>query len=602
MAKNLLFRCLFTKAVNNGFAESSLASLALLRIQKASTHFGYEQVNEDEKQKKVHTVFANVAKKYDLMNDAMSVGVHRLWKDYFVEQLNLHKDAEMVDVAGGTGDIAFRALNAMKKLPVGRGNVTLVDINQNMIDVGKVRAEENANVDMKRLNWVCANAETLPFPDNSFDFYTIAFGIRNCTHVDQVLREAFRVLKPNGKFCCLEFSRINGTLKPFYDLYSFQIIPVMGQILAGDYNSYKYLVESIRVFPDQEAFAKMIQEVGFQRVTMVGSSGGNLLNTLYRLCSHGSRKLVFKRPSSTSPPATNLVKIGVLLEENKIKTPYENKQLFLHKVFGYRGIILQSRKCKVKNVTKPKHEQKTSRSPISEQMPFYQALIHTDDLDEKRIPIGQTVILTECSTNREYEKVTNTYHAMDCVAHTEIMPYEVDDSMREEEQPLIKNPLYHNFFGHHHEEDFDFDDGHNSYTIISSHLDNGTYLAPDIENVTHMFPQEETTEGIEAQIMTFFLGAIQRNSTEYVWRYVIRVQNLEKIRPVTLLESNLEGVELDSQKSALQFFGVVHVPKGAHLWGKLKFNINGTPITTDLPNIQFKEPLGGESSKRTEQR
>ncbi|KAI1721261.1 ubiE/COQ5 methyltransferase family domain-containing protein [Ditylenchus destructor] len=596
MAKNLFFRCLFTKAVNNGFAESSLASLTLLRIQKASTHFGYEQVNEDEKQKKVHTVFANVAKKYDLMNDAMSVGIHRLWKDYYVEQLNLHKDAEMVDVAGGTGDIAFRALNAMKKLPVGRGNVTLVDINQNMIDVGKVRAEENANVDMKRLNWICANAETLPFPDNSFDFYTIAFGIRNCTHVDKVLCEAFRVLKPNGKFSCLEFSRINGTLKPFYDLYSFQIIPVMGQLLAGDYNSYKYLVESIRVFPDQETFAKMIQQAGFQKVT----------------------------PSSTSPPTTNLVKIGVLLEENKPKTPYEREQLFLHKVFGYRGIILYSRKCKVKNVTKPKPEEKTSRPRISEQMPFYQALIHTDDLDEERIPINQTVILTECSTNRE-EKVSTVYHAMDCVAHSEIMPYEMDDSMPDEE-PLIKNALYDNSFGNQHEEDIDFDDGHNSYTIISPHLDNGTYLAPDIENASHMFPQEvckEVTDGIETQIMTFFLGTIERNSrTEYVWRYVIRVQNLEKARPVTLLESNLKiytlsghqvnavcmipvrkhGVKLDAQKSALQFFGVERVPKGAHLWGTLKLEgINRTTIEAHVPTINFKEPSGEVSPKRTEQ-
>lgn len=212
----------------------------------------------------------------------MSLGVHRAWKNYYVHRLNPGKNAKIVDVAGGTGDIAFRILKKLQPAPNGNGTVTLVDINQvifrhtinynttffqNMIDVGQSRAEENKLLDLSRLNWICADAETLPFEDNSFDLYTIAFGIRNCTHVDrvhylflkllfnilniQVLREAHRILKPGGKFTCLEFSQINPLLKSVYDLYSLQVIPTIGQIVAGDFNSYKYLVESIRVFPNQ---------------------------------------------------------------------------------------------------------------------------------------------------------------------------------------------------------------------------------------------------------------------------------------------------------------------------------------------------------------
>ncbi|VDP05622.1 unnamed protein product, partial [Heligmosomoides polygyrus] len=207
----------------------------------------------------VHHVFANVATKYDMMNDAMSFGIHRLWKDYYVGGLPLASNSKILDVAGGTGDIAFRIHKTFKP-----DKVTVVDINQNMLDVGQERAKKD--VDPQRFEWICANAESLPFEENSFDAYTISFGIRNCTHVDKVVQEAFRVLKPGGFLAVLEFSAVNPLLRPIYDAYSFNVIPVMGQVLAGDYDSYKYLVESIRKFPNQEDFAAMIREAGFEMV------------------------------------------------------------------------------------------------------------------------------------------------------------------------------------------------------------------------------------------------------------------------------------------------------------------------------------------------
>nr|CAD2185975.1 unnamed protein product [Meloidogyne enterolobii]CAD2187094.1 unnamed protein product [Meloidogyne enterolobii] len=228
-----------------------------------STHFGFEKIKEEEKQQRVKTVFSNVAKKYDLMNDAMSLFIHRLWKDYYVQNLPLNKNCKVVDVAGGTGDIAFRIAERMGAN--GNGSVTIVDINENMLEVGKLRVPPNYS---SHLNWVTANAESLPFEANSFDIYTIAFGIRNCTHSEKVLNEAFRVLKPKGMFSCLEFGKVNNpVIQNIYDLYSFQIIPVIGQLLVGDFNSYKYLVESIRVFPDQQKFSKMVKEAGFNNVT-----------------------------------------------------------------------------------------------------------------------------------------------------------------------------------------------------------------------------------------------------------------------------------------------------------------------------------------------
>jgi 2-methoxy-6-polyprenyl-1,4-benzoquinol methylase len=268
---NMKFDMTFNSAIMRWQPSVYLSSArTLLRHQRwssNSTHFGYERVDTQEKAKKVHTVFASVAQKYDLMNDAMSLGVHRLWKDYFVSQLHLRNGDKVLDMAGGTGDIAFRILPYINGQPHNPGEVTISDINQNMLDVGQLRAEEDPTLRQAPFKWVCADAENLPFNENSFDCYTIAFGIRNCTNVDKVIREAYRVLKPNGTFACLEFSQVHPTLRPFYDVYSFQVIPFLGQLLASDAKSYRYLVESIRMFPDQEAFAKMIKDAGFNKIS-----------------------------------------------------------------------------------------------------------------------------------------------------------------------------------------------------------------------------------------------------------------------------------------------------------------------------------------------
>ncbi|VDK40048.1 unnamed protein product [Dibothriocephalus latus] len=225
-------------------------------------------------------VFTGVADKYDLMNDAMSVGIHRIWKNLFVQNIMPTSNLNCLDVAGGTGDIAIRMARFSKNVteqhqsPTGQGGktppkITVCDINGAMMEVG--RAKANA-LGLTEIEWVQGNAENLPFDDNMFDLYTIAYGIRNCTHIDKVLEEACRVLKPGGRFCCLEFSRVQNPLLrkqvsfPFYDVYSMQMIPVMGQLIAGDWHSYQYLVESIRRFPDQQEFANMIEDAGFRNV------------------------------------------------------------------------------------------------------------------------------------------------------------------------------------------------------------------------------------------------------------------------------------------------------------------------------------------------
>jgi len=236
------------------------------------THFGYEQVEESEKVNKVYEVFESVAKSYDVMNDAMSFGTHRLWKTKFVEQLNIRPRMKVLDMAGGTGDIAFKMFDSFaarhpeNSVPKERyPDIVISDINQNMLDVGKERA---AKLGIDQLfSWVQADAEELPFEDESFDVYTIAFGIRNVTHIDKVLDEAFRVLKIGGRFSCLEFSHVeNAIMSDLYDGYSFEAIPVMGEVLANDWNSYQYLVESIRKFPTQGEFADMIYDAGFSNV------------------------------------------------------------------------------------------------------------------------------------------------------------------------------------------------------------------------------------------------------------------------------------------------------------------------------------------------
>jgi demethylmenaquinone methyltransferase / 2-methoxy-6-polyprenyl-1,4-benzoquinol methylase len=234
--------------------------------------FGFKEVPEAVRQGLVNDVFAAVANRYDLMNDLMSGGLHRLWKDDFVAMLGSPKSArrfDLLDVAGGTGDITLRALRAG-----GTGcHAVLCDISPEMVSVGRQRL---AGPDFAgRVTFSIGNAESLPFPDKSFDAYTIAFGIRNVTRIEAALSEAFRVLKPGGRFLCLEFSACEvPLLDRLYDFHSFQVIPRIGQLAAGSAESYQYLVESIRKFPIQERFAAMIRDAGFGRVSYRNLTGG----------------------------------------------------------------------------------------------------------------------------------------------------------------------------------------------------------------------------------------------------------------------------------------------------------------------------------------
>lgn len=251
-----------------------------------STSFGYKEVNEEEKSRLVGNVFTSVATNYDLMNDLMSGGMHRLWKEKLVSKLNPFSGMKHLDVAGGTGDVAFRILESIND--VGRRalrdhddnvpeetKIFVCDINSNMLTVGKKRAQERGFGEDKSLIWVEGDAEALKFEDNSMDGYTIAFGIRNVTHIEKALAEAFRVLKRGGRFLCLELSHVElPIIKELYDFYSFSVIPVIGELVAGDRESYQYLVESIRRFPTQEKFGSMIAEAGFQNVEYENLVGG----------------------------------------------------------------------------------------------------------------------------------------------------------------------------------------------------------------------------------------------------------------------------------------------------------------------------------------
>ncbi len=227
--------------------------------------FGYEDVAPAEKTARVGEVFKSVAGRYDLMNDAMSAGLHRVWKDVFVRRVKPRAGEHILDMAGGTGDIAFRMV------PSG-ASITVADINPAMLEVGMERAAKRG---IDGLVWTEANAETLQFPDRFFDAYTIAFGIRNVTDIPKALREAHRALKRGGRFYCLEFST---TLWPgfaeVYDAYSHKVVPKLGEALAGDSDSYKYLVESIRRFPDMARFEQMIGEAGFVRTKVEPMLGG----------------------------------------------------------------------------------------------------------------------------------------------------------------------------------------------------------------------------------------------------------------------------------------------------------------------------------------
>ncbi|HUR43747.1 MAG TPA: bifunctional demethylmenaquinone methyltransferase/2-methoxy-6-polyprenyl-1,4-benzoquinol methylase UbiE [Aestuariivirga sp.] len=233
---------------------------------------GFRRVSEDKKQNLVNEVFSKVAERYDQMNDLMSAGLHRLWKDDLVTSLAPPRQAtpfHVLDVAGGTGDIAFRVIRAG-----GSGtHVTVADISPEMVDEGRKRAAAEGL--LGRCDFIVGNAEALAFPDKSFDAYTIAFGIRNVTHIEQALQEAWRVLKPGGRFLCLEFSKVDvPVLDRLYDAYSFTVIPAVGKVVTGDGQPYRYLVESIRTFPDQEKFKSMIKAAGFARVSCRALSGG----------------------------------------------------------------------------------------------------------------------------------------------------------------------------------------------------------------------------------------------------------------------------------------------------------------------------------------
>ena len=224
------------------------------------THFGFQTVAEDDKAGLVHGVFSRVASRYDVMNDVMSVGIHRVWKNAMMDWLAPRDGQQLLDVAGGTGDIAFRFL---KRAPKAR--VTVCDMTESMLVEGRKRAEAETLAD--RLGWVTGDAMALPFKDNSFDRYTISFGIRNVTRIPDALAEAYRVLRPGGRLMVLEFSQLPvPAMQWAYDRYSFNVIPVMGQLIANDRDSYQYLVESIRKVPDQDTFAAMIRDAGFDRV------------------------------------------------------------------------------------------------------------------------------------------------------------------------------------------------------------------------------------------------------------------------------------------------------------------------------------------------
>ncbi|XP_019187384.1 PREDICTED: 2-methoxy-6-polyprenyl-1,4-benzoquinol methylase, mitochondrial isoform X2 [Ipomoea nil] len=233
-------------------------------LHSHATSFGFKEVPEEEKSKLVGNVFSSVASNYDLMNDLMSGGLHRLWKDQLISKLNPFPGMKHLDVAGGTGDVAFRILETIKSVKrralqdilddnvIEETQIYVCDINPNMLNVGKKRAQERGFGEDKSLIWMEGDAEALKFENSSMDGYTIAFGIRNVTHIEKVLAEAYRVLKPGGRFLCLELSHVDIPIfKDLYDLYSFSVIPAVGEMVTGDRHSYQYLVESIRRFPPQ---------------------------------------------------------------------------------------------------------------------------------------------------------------------------------------------------------------------------------------------------------------------------------------------------------------------------------------------------------------
>lgn len=238
---------------------------------ESTASFGFEDIPEGEKEGRVAAVFSSVAADYDRMNDAMSVGLHRVWKNRFVRAINPRDGEVLLDVAGGTGDIAFRLQDRLDRKGA-EAQITVLDINAEMLAEGRRRADEDGR---DGFMWLESNAEDLGLPANYFDAYSIAFGIRNVTHIDAALGEAYRTLKRGGRFFCLEFtSPVMPALQPVYDAYSFNVIPRLGARIAGDKASYQYLVESIRKFPSKSKFAAMIENAGFANVSCATMSGG----------------------------------------------------------------------------------------------------------------------------------------------------------------------------------------------------------------------------------------------------------------------------------------------------------------------------------------
>tara|TARA_B100001996_G_C18546245_1_gene549006 strand:+ start:78 stop:848 length:771 start_codon:yes stop_codon:yes gene_type:complete len=240
-----------------------------IKLNNKYADFGFSRVKHTEKSDLVKSVFTSVSSKYDLMNDIMSLGIHRVWKELMLDWLVPKPGQDLIDVAGGTGDIAFDFIKRAK----GSANATILDLTEAMIIEGKKRSNAFRNREM--VKWVCGDAMYLPFSACSFDVYTISFGIRNVTDIQKALSEAYRTLRPGGRLMILEFSKVSNELFSwFYDKYSFNVIPFLGDMVANDRKSYQYLVESIRRFPDQEDFSEMITKVGFKKVKFRNLSFG----------------------------------------------------------------------------------------------------------------------------------------------------------------------------------------------------------------------------------------------------------------------------------------------------------------------------------------